>query len=291
VLVQGNLVPQLAEGIVARALGIAHVFDLRFPGQRYDMASGLYYNYFRDYEPASGRYTQSDPIGLLGGINTYAYVGGNPLSRFDRRGLAWGDGEFTLGDYYFGPIVAVSEMMNFDPSLPQGFVDFSSGMGDNISFWLTDLIRDFNGTNSSVNKCSNYYAAGELAGFAVGLFTGGTLIKGGLSGLQAAKGAIPSVRSIIRQPFVQKQVRPNGSVHHMVNSRMLVVSENHLKDIKDVFGMYNGRLNAFRGNYWKHVLPRRHVYTAGTTPSALNANWRKTFQNIGANKTTIWPWQ
>lgn len=271
--------------------GQTFVFDLRFPGQRYDMASGLYYNYFRDYEPASGRYTQSDPIGLLGGINTYAYVGGNPLSRFDQRGLAWGDGEFTLGDYYFGPIVAVSEMMSFDPSLPQGFVDFSAGMGDNISFGLTDLIRDFNGTNSSVNKCSNYYAAGGLAGFAVGLFTGGTLIKGGLRGLQAAKGAIPSVRSIIRQPFVQKQVRPNGSVHHMVNSRMLVVSENHLKDIKDVFRMYNGRLNAFRGNYWKHVLPHRHVYTAGTTPSALNANWRKTFQNIGANKTTIWPWQ
>lgn len=271
--------------------GQTFVFDLRFPGQRYDMASGLYYNYFRDYDPASGRYTQSDPIGLLGGINTYAYVGGNPLSRFDRRGLAWGDGEFTLGDYYFGPIVAVSEMMNFDPSLPQGFVDFSAGMGDNISFGLTDLIRDFNGTNSSVNKCSNYYTAGGLAGFAVSLFTGGTLVKSGLKGLQAAKGAIPSVRSIIRQPFVQKQVRPNGSVHHMVNSRMLVVSENHLKDIKDLFGMYHGRLNAFRGNYWKHVLPHRHVYTANTTPSALNANWRKTFQNIGATKTTIWPWQ
>ena len=44
--------------------GIALVFDMRFPGQRYDSATGMSYNYFRDYEAATGRYGESDPIGL-----------------------------------------------------------------------------------------------------------------------------------------------------------------------------------------------------------------------------------
>ena len=63
----------------------------RFPGQRFDIETGLHYNYFRDYDPSLGRYTQSDPIGTRGGLNTYGYASQNPLLWIDPLGLDPGD--------------------------------------------------------------------------------------------------------------------------------------------------------------------------------------------------------
>jgi RHS repeat-associated protein len=58
-----------------------------FPGQYYDEESGLHYNYYRDYDPGTGRYVESDPSGLSGGLNSYVYALNNALSYTDELGL------------------------------------------------------------------------------------------------------------------------------------------------------------------------------------------------------------
>jgi RHS repeat-associated protein len=67
----------------------AFVFNQRFPGQVFDSETGLFQNWNREYNARLGRYVESDPIGLDGGINTFSYVGASPLNSIDPQGLQW----------------------------------------------------------------------------------------------------------------------------------------------------------------------------------------------------------
>ena len=71
--------------------------NLGLPGQYYDAETGFWYNGFRDYDSRVGQYLQSDPIGLAGGLNTYAYVGGNPINFVDPLGLVRWTGTISFG--------------------------------------------------------------------------------------------------------------------------------------------------------------------------------------------------
>ena len=90
---------------VSEAFGAAGVLqgqstttmNLRFPGQYFDEETGTHYNFRRDYQPRVGRFLQNDPVALWGGVNVYAYVGGNPIFSIDPRGL------FRLHGNWCGP--------------------------------------------------------------------------------------------------------------------------------------------------------------------------------------------
>ena len=71
-------------------------FKLRFPGQYFDAETEIHYNWNRYYDPHTGRYITSDPIGLLGGINTYVYALNRPTSNVDPLGLISWEGNFRL---------------------------------------------------------------------------------------------------------------------------------------------------------------------------------------------------
>jgi len=125
------------------ATGTPFVYNLRFPGQYYDAETGLHQNHHREYSPPLGRYTQVDPLGLFGGsLSPYLYANQNPLSFTDPEGL-----------------------------LPQGFVDFSAGAGDVLTFGLTAQFRELTDIGT-VDRCSSAYAYGEVAGVVGSIATG-----------------------------------------------------------------------------------------------------------------------
>jgi RHS repeat-associated protein len=111
-------------------------FDLRFPGQLFDEGSGLSQNYYRDYDSAIGRYVQSDPIGLNGGVSTYGYVRSDPFSGTDPFGLQTTTPEQFCLKYGAGPC---REAGSIGPRLAPPIL--GSGLVASSWCWATGCIQ------------------------------------------------------------------------------------------------------------------------------------------------------
>ena len=101
--------------------------NLRFPGQYYQAETGLNQNIQRDYDPLTGRYAESDPLGLRAGLNTYSYVSGNPVSNVGNN-QHQSPGNLATGNSVYGTFDATSTIT---PLLPvQGLTVENMRAGD-----------------------------------------------------------------------------------------------------------------------------------------------------------------
>ncbi|HFL6372843.1 TPA: RHS repeat-associated core domain-containing protein [Stenotrophomonas maltophilia] len=128
--------------------GVAFELALRFPGQQATDSSGLFYNYQREYDPAVGRYSQSDPIGLDGGISTFSYADLTPQAKADPLGLATWTGTMTFAGTGVGIVGGVggarltltSECLNGrQASVELGFAGVGVGTGSPISVTVSNV--------------------------------------------------------------------------------------------------------------------------------------------------------
>ena len=144
-------------------------FNLRFPGQYFDAETNLHYNYFRDYDPAIGRYVQSDPIGLDGGINTYLYAT-DPLTQTDPFGLMGRGG-----------------MPTRPPSTPRP-LRFGGGAAEPLSCQVKCTITD-----PKLLGCSAF-------GMAISITLGG-----GATGMGAAIATMLACRNVSYQTYCERE--------------------------------------------------------------------------------------
>ena len=115
-------------------------------------SSQTHYNYFRDYDPGTGRYIESDPAGLWDGVGTYTYVGGAPLTFVDPLGLAPGDpyntqdeaGIAAACDFNAISILKNLEYSGFVYRNPDGSYSYTWGYsGDNESFGPSQALANY----------------------------------------------------------------------------------------------------------------------------------------------------
>lgn len=132
----------------ARHDGHAFEMRLRLPGQLYDPETGLAQNYRREYDPALGRYTTPDPLGLAGGINPYVYADNNPLERGDPFGLYDIDIHYYM-TFALARFAGMSEPAAYRLALAPQYID------DNP--YTTPIAQSFGDVLSQVDRLKKYH--------------------------------------------------------------------------------------------------------------------------------------
>jgi RHS repeat-associated protein len=245
----------------------AFTYNLRFPGQYHDAETGLSYNYFRDYDPSIGRYIQSDPIGLSGGMSTYGYVNGNSLLYVDAYGLVW------------------------LPDAPDWLVNAAAGFGDDLSFGGTRVIRRWMGNEYTVNECSTAYEGGKWGAVGLSLAFGGAhlarnaiyqMAKGnalkGLSRLALDRRTWGSVRDTWSKAAGggQRWLASNGqSLHHwLIPQRWAEVNAafNYMPISAGLNTWMNGSTGLRTAGEWAFRATVSGIYGAGPTAAANSSN-------------------
>jgi RHS repeat-associated protein len=197
------------------------------PGQYFDKETGLAYNYFRDYDPQTGRYVQPDPLGVkvsgksgaTAKLNQmYGYANQDPLRFIDPRG----EQGITLDANFQGFLGAFG-----------GKSAFGFAFGNNVCFKVETCGRGGIGLAGGINVTAGF-TTGELCTKVVdstGIFATGGPFLGGLSSLKdtpalsaalgggvggGVAGGIEACRTqyycIIQEPCGCTPSKPNGNV-------------------------------------------------------------------------------
>jgi RHS repeat-associated protein len=190
-------------------------YNLRADGQYQDDETGLYYNWYRYYNPELGRYITSDPLGLQAGMNTYIYVNGNPINYTDPMGLAppfsrrVGDIDVPMG------IPALSIKDGFDDYvMPHS--DTIAGYGDKLHLVIYKHARHalayLNANNDygylfHVNECSQEYKYGGYAGDAFNTFMLGRGMFNGYRFITSQDGKVMIINAELNRQIINSSAK------------------------------------------------------------------------------------